>query len=106
VFVERLVRRHWHRWFAYSVAKEFYRAGKGINPATGRECYLAVCGICKETGFEKEMEMDHKEPVISVKGRGTLEQFITRLLCGPDGLQRVHKTCHVKKTNSENARRE
>ena len=104
-FAENALRRASHKWPAFSEAKERARVGRETDFRTGRECYQSLCGLCGGKGFEKEMHLDHKTPVVPVGGRDSLEGFAERLLCGVDGLQMVHKTCHNGKTQDENRRR-
>lgn len=49
--------------------------------------------------------MDHIEPVVPESGWDSWDGYIERLFCNEDGYQVICKSCHKKKTASENFHR-
>lgn len=65
------------------------------------------CKKCSASFSRREVQIDHKLPVVSTSGWDSFDGFIDRLFCGVDGLQVLCKPCHKEKTQAENkARRE
>jgi len=63
------------------------------------------CAKCDAINGPKGIAVDHIDPVISVEGFKTWDQFIERLFCEAKKLQILCKTCHNEKTKDENKRR-
>jgi len=64
------------------------------------------CEICRNRIEKKELVVDHVDPVVSPKlGWQGWDEYYKRLFCPAAQLQVIHKTCHRKKTNEENAER-
>lgn len=60
------------------------------------------CAMCKELFNNKEIQIDHINPVIDIiKGFTTWDDYIDRLFCDIDGLAALCKTCHAAKSASE-----
>lgn len=63
------------------------------------------CRSCKSKGSRKQVYVDHINPVISIEGRKSWDEYINRLFCGEIGLQILDKPCHNAKTKQENSLR-
>jgi len=60
------------------------------------------CQVCDEWVSTSKMAVDHKIPVISVEeGKQDWDEFIARLWCAKENLQRICDPCHDKKTYAE-----
>lgn len=90
-----VLRRASYRWPSMNEAMTKARRSRGIY-----EC--ADCG--KHFG-RKEVQRDHKSPVVPVTGWDNLEQYAQRLLCEEGGISVLCKGCHKKKTKTENEQR-
>lgn len=56
------------------------------------------CAKCKDWYPRKQVEVDHIEPVGSLKCLDDLPGFVSRLLCEADGLVVLCDACHHEKT--------
>ncbi len=65
----------------------------------GRVKFKGQCISCQEWFAEKEIEMDHIEPVGSI--RESIKQFATRVCPEIDGWQCLCKSCHKDKTHNK-----
>jgi len=67
----------------------------------GRNKY--VCATCGEGIIyaKKEIQRDHKEPVVKLTGWDSLDSFAERLLCEVDGFQILCLKHHEEKTFQE-----
>lgn len=64
------------------------------------------CQVCGEWVSTSKMAVDHKIPVISVEeGKTNWDEFIARLWCAKENLQRICDPCHDKKTYAERIER-
>lgn len=64
------------------------------------------CQVCDEWVSTSKMAVDHKIPVISVEeGKQDWDEFIARLWCAKENLQRICDPCHDKKTYAERIER-
>ena len=65
------------------------------------------CEICKDIFNQKDVSLDHKVPVVSVKeGFQGWEIYISRMFCDENGFQVLCKDgCHAQKTQVENEMR-
>jgi 5-methylcytosine-specific restriction endonuclease McrA len=81
------------------------RRGKGINPATGRQCFLHECEECHQLFPAKEVRADHIKPIVPVTGFDTWDKTIERLFCEIEGFQVLCVPCHKVKTDIENKQR-
>ena len=76
--------------------------GKKINKATKRLAEHYKCAKCKKSYPNKEVNVDHIEPVVCPKeGFQDWDVFIKRLYCTKENLQVLCNTCHDKKTAKE-----
>jgi 5-methylcytosine-specific restriction endonuclease McrA len=60
------------------------------------------CSSCSKVVSNREIKIDHIEPVIPVTGFTTWDDFINRLFCEESGLQAICEPCHAEKTSKEN----
>lgn len=91
-FVIQTLRRASYRWPARSQALKSARIERG----------LYLCANCKNTFKNKEIKIDHINPVVDIKtGFNGFDDFIDRLLCDADGLQILCSNCHDNKTAVE-----
>lgn len=63
------------------------------------------CETCNGIFKQKEIQIDHIEPVVDLDGFEGWEIYISRLFCDSSNLQALCKPCHLIKTNIENAKR-
>lgn len=65
------------------------------------------CQSCKQLFGHKDIEMDHKIPVINVKTSFTnWDDYIHSLYCDKSNFTALCKNCHSSKTAIENMQRE
>ena len=102
------------RWRPRSAAIAKVCVGKGINPATGRECKLHKCPDCDGLFPQNQMQADHVEPVVPLEGFPAMAELflgydwtevVKRLFCESEGFRVLCKTCHAKVTADERAKR-
>lgn len=63
------------------------------------------CNVCKGEFPQKEVEVNHKLPVVPVEGFTTWDVVIERMFCEKEGLEVVCKPCHKSITREENEQR-
>jgi hypothetical protein len=90
-FVIALLRRGTFIWPARNEALKAARIDRG----------LYKCNLCKGTFRNKEIRIDHVEPVVPVTGFTNWDDYINRMFCESDGLQVVCMTCHDSKSMVE-----
>lgn len=59
------------------------------------------CAECHEIYQKKDIDIDHVNPVIDVKGFDSWDNVIARLFCEREGFQILCKPCHKIKTKDE-----
>lgn len=60
----------------------------------------------KKTVVKGKVEMDHKQAVVDPeKGFQGWDEYIGRMWCGPNGYNRLCRSCHQEKTNEETQKR-
>jgi hypothetical protein len=65
------------------------------------------CEICEEIFGPKEIQLDHKIPVVDPKkGFTTFDDYIERLFCDVDGFSAICVACHDAKTRLEDEMRQ
>lgn len=95
-WLKQKLRRISYQWPPRLDAKRKYKVRRGVY----------ICAHCKHEVRNKDMHMDHIEPVINPKtGFVDWNTFIDRLFCDIDGWQVLHKSCHSEKTIKENIKR-
>lgn len=106
-FVKSAIRSMSSRWpVKYDALKEA-KVGIKVNPKTGRNAMHYKCACCGEDFPVKEVQVDHKEPLVPTDGTATNDWnvIISRALPEIDGLQVLCKNCHKDKTRMENDER-
>lgn len=102
-FIRSGMRAKWSRWPAkYAVLAEAKRDYKGKN---ARQKYEYKCKGCKKWYPQKEVSVDHIEPVGTLRCYDDLPDFCRRLFVNTDKLQVLCKKCHDKKTYAETQER-
>lgn len=85
----------------YEVLNEA-KTEKRINPKSGRLAQHFKCAKCKQEYVAKEVQVDHKQPVIDPKkGFVDWNTYVTRMFCEKKNLQVLCSTCHTIKTKKE-----
>jgi len=75
---------------------------KKINPTSGRLAQHYKCAKCKQDYPAKDVQVDHKKPVVDPKtGFTTWDNYIDRMFCEKANLQVLCSVCHKKKTQKE-----
>jgi 5-methylcytosine-specific restriction endonuclease McrA len=95
-FVIATLRRSTFRWPFKNIAKTRQRIERGFY----------TCEECKQSFGNKDIELDHKNPVIDVKNGWTnWDDFINRLFVKSHEFQVLCEGCHSIKTSIENVQR-
>jgi hypothetical protein len=94
-FVTSSLRRASLRWYARSECLKLARVERG----------LYKCSMCEGLYKQREIDIDHIKPVVSLQGFTNWDDFINRLLCRPEELQALCKSCHFSKSLVEDATR-
>jgi len=95
-------KRYPGKWKALTNGK----SGKMVNKLSGRLAEHYKCAGCGEYFVAKQVQVDHKEPVVdTVHGFEDWWTYIVRLYCDSPNLQLLCKPCHKKKTNEERKER-
>jgi hypothetical protein len=97
MFVINALRRASYRWYGR------YNALSASK--VGRNQY--ICAMCGEgiTHPKKNVQLDHKDPVVPVIGWDSWEGFIDRLFCDTEGYQTLCLVHHRSKSKAENSSR-
>jgi hypothetical protein len=75
------------------------------NARIHRGLYKCSNPLCAKVVGQKEIKIDHIEPVVPVEGADSWDIVIDRLFCSVEGFQALCKVCHDKKTFMENEKR-
>jgi len=95
-FVTNTLRRASFRWKPRDEALKAARIDRGVYR----------CAQCGCSFKRADVQIDHIEPVVSLKdGFTSWDDFIKRLYCSVDGFQIICTTCHDTKTIMEDALR-
>lgn len=97
-FIRSGLRSKWLRWPPRYEALEAARRAKPKNKA-GKHKWEYKCSKCRKWWLQKDVEVDHIEPVGSLNGYQDVEWFIRRLFVPSNKLRILCKTCHTKVTN-------
>lgn len=101
-FIVGVLRQGHKRWPYKYIVKNEAKTDKKINPESNRLAQFYQCAICKDEFTNKEVEVDHIEPVVDpVKGFINWDTFIARLFSFKENYQLVCKSCHKLKSNKE-----
>lgn len=88
----------------YETLKEA-RTEKKINVKTGRVAQHFKCALCNNEFPAKDIQVDHKIPVVGPEGFISWDLFIERLYCEKDNFQVVCRPCHKEKSVLEGQQR-
>ena len=92
-FLVRNLRRISYKWPPRNVALREARIERGVY----------VCNMCGENFRNKEIVLDHIEPVINPStGFVDWNEYVERLFVYEDGWQVLCRSCHDYKTEEEN----
>lgn len=94
-FVISTLRRGSLKWEARNIALAEARVERGQYK----------CASCNDLFGRTEINLDHKNPIVSLKGFTNWDDYINGLLCSPDGFQILCVACHNAKTSMEDAMR-
>ena len=75
---------------------------KRINEKTGRLAKHFECNLCKGHFPQKDVEVNHKDPVVPTSGFDSWDNVIERMFCESDGLELLCEPCHKNVTKNEN----
>lgn len=78
---------------------------KKVNTKTNRIAQHFLCAECQNDFPSKEVQVDHKIPVIGKEGFTTWDAYIESLFCGKENLQVLCTDCHDIKTKREREER-
>lgn len=109
-FIRAHMRRVSLRWPGAAAARKVARAARLVNEKTGRLGWHSWCAGCKGLFPEKELQVDHVEPVVplyrdyaeAAYSVAQLGQAMQRMLPSPEGYQTLCQPCHKHKTAYEN----
>jgi len=90
-----VLRRFSRFWYPSKIVFEKSRIARGMYQ----------CSLCSKIVGQKEIKIDHIEPVVPVTGFTNWDDLISRLFCEETGLQAICKDCHKIKTDKENSDR-
>lgn len=95
-FVVAALRRASLRWPPRHEAVKRARVERG----------LYQCASCGELVKNKEFQVDHILPVVSIRDETTtMDEYINRLLCDVEGFAILCLNCHKNKSHAENLMR-
>lgn len=98
-FVRSGLRAKWTRWPPkYQVVAAAKRKYEGENK---RQKFEYQCAECQGWFPQKQVSVDHKIPVGTLKCLEDLPAFVEKLFVGADKLQLLCDGCHQIKTNKE-----
>lgn len=102
-FIVSVLRAGTRRWPAKYETLAAAKTEKKKNKKTGREAQHYFCTGCGEDFPAKEVQVNHKEPVVSVEdGFISWDTFIERLYCSKNNLEVLCRACHKEITKKEN----
>lgn len=91
-FAKGILRRYSRTWIPMYEARKL--AKRGPNKYE--------CAACKELFGTKEIQIDHRIPVVDIElGDQGLEIFAQRLYCEVENLDVLCKNCHAAKSSTE-----
>lgn len=104
-FVKSALRSASQRWPPkYKVLSEAF-VGSKINPKSGRVAKFYKCARCMEEFVAKDIQVNHKIPVVPTSGFDNWDSVIERMFCEKEGLEAVCVPCHKAITKQENNER-
>lgn len=100
-FLRSALRQAWNRYPPKYEALKRAETSRKKNPATGKLAKHYRCAKCQEEFVAKEVQVDHKIDVGTLKSFSDLEGFAQRLFCSVDDLAVLCKDCHNTKTHKK-----
>lgn len=73
-----------------------------VNVKTGKLAKHFKCAKCGEDFPQKDVEVNHIDPVVPVEGFDSWDSVIERMFCEKEGLELLCKPCHKETTAEEN----
>lgn len=109
-FIRSAMRAAYNKWPPkYSVIKNAKRPAEqewyGENGRRLNVKWEYQCNSCKDWWMQKQISVDHIEPVGTLRDYDDLPNFVRRLFVDEEGLQILCKDCHDKKTQAERKRK-
>jgi 5-methylcytosine-specific restriction endonuclease McrA len=105
-FIMAVLRAGTRRWPPKYRTLANAKTEKKVNVTSGRLAQHYECNACKQEFTSKNVEVDHREPVVDpLVGFTTWDEVIARLFCGEDNLQVLCKPCHKLKSKQESKER-
>lgn len=104
-FVKSALRSASQRWPPKYQCLNKAKRGKKINWKTGRIAEHYECNSCHKEFVLKDVQVDHKSPIVPVTGFTTWDEVIDNMFCEEDDLQVLCIQCHKIKSNAEKASR-
>jgi len=98
-FIRSALRRAWLKWPPRYTALSANR--KKYTGTDKRIKWVYTCDICKQDKYQKEIQVDHKEPAGSLNCYDDLPGFVERLFTSEDKLRILCKECHTEVTAEE-----
>lgn len=104
-FVVGLLRAGSRKWPPRYKTLDKAFQGQQLNPKTNRMAAHYKCAMCECNYPIKEVQVDHKRPVVPPEGFKTWDDYIDKLFCEESNLQVLCIPCHKKKTKAETVKR-
>ena len=104
-FIVSVLRSGTRRWPPKYQCLNEAKTEKKLNKKTKRIAQHFLCAKCKKDFPQKEVSVDHINPVIPKEGFTSWDSFIENLFCEADNLQVLCDSCHTKKTKKERGER-
>lgn len=100
-FIRSGLRAKWTRWPPkYEALRDVRRPYVGENK---RQKYEFQCARCEGWFIQKSVEVDHIEPVGTLRDYSDLPEFVRRLFVSKEKLRVVCKACHLLITAEDKA---
>lgn len=106
-FITSALRAAFRKWPPkFDVLKKASTERK-LNKKTNKLAMHYMCAACSTDFPLKEVQVDHKKPVVDLKkGFVSWDEFVERLYCEGSNLQVLCKPCHKKKSSKERKKRQ
>lgn len=101
-FVISALRAAFRRWPPKFIVLKNALTTQKLNPSSGRMANHYECAECRKDFPMKQVQVDHKQPVVDVK-KGFIDwnTFIERLYVEASKMQVLCKPCHKEKSKHE-----